>query len=59
MFFFGGGVFVTYKTGFALDDWIYWHLMHTTRDYRQYSTTADLHTLQFTVSYDGGLLYLY
>jgi hypothetical protein len=27
-----GGVRVTYKTSFGLDDWIYLHLMHTTRD---------------------------
>jgi hypothetical protein len=39
---------VTYKTGFGVDDWIYWHLIHTTRDYRQYSAIAILHTLQFT-----------
>jgi hypothetical protein len=40
----------TYKTGFGLDDWIYWTLyIHTTQDYRQYSAIADLHTLQFTV----------
>jgi hypothetical protein len=28
------GLCVTYKTGSGLDDWIYWHLIHTTRDYR-------------------------
>jgi hypothetical protein len=28
------GLRVTYKTGFGLDDWIYWHLIPTTRDYR-------------------------
>jgi hypothetical protein len=39
---------VTYKTGFGWDDWIYWHLNHTTRDYRKYSAIACLHTLQFT-----------
>jgi hypothetical protein len=38
------------KTGFGLDDWIYCTLyIHTTRDYRQYSAMADLHTFQFTV----------
>jgi hypothetical protein len=26
---------VTYKKGFGLDNSIYWHLRHTTRDYRQ------------------------
>jgi hypothetical protein len=31
---FRGGLCVTYKTGIGLDDWIYWHLIHTTRDYR-------------------------
>jgi hypothetical protein len=25
---------VIYKTGFELDDWIYWHLIHTTRGYK-------------------------
>jgi hypothetical protein len=29
-------------------DWIYWHLIHTTGNYRQYSATSDLRTLQFT-----------
>jgi hypothetical protein len=27
-----GVLHVTYKTGFGLDDWIYWHLIHTPRD---------------------------
>jgi hypothetical protein len=31
---------VTYKSGFGLDDWIYWHLIRTTRDYRQYSAIS-------------------
>jgi hypothetical protein len=46
-------VSVTYKKGTGLDGWIYWHFIHThtTRDCRQYSATADLHTLQFTVTY--------
>jgi hypothetical protein len=26
---------VTYKAGSGLNDWIYWHLIHTARDYRQ------------------------
>jgi hypothetical protein len=42
---------VTYKTGSGLDDWIYWHLIHTVRNYRQCSAIADLHTLQFTVTH--------
>jgi hypothetical protein len=37
-----------------LDDWIYWHLIHSTWDYRQYSTITDLHTLQFTVTHTLG-----
>jgi hypothetical protein len=41
-------------TGYRLDDWIYWHLIHTTRDYRQYSAIAILHTLQFTVTHALG-----
>jgi hypothetical protein len=36
---------------FGLDDWIYWHLVHTARNYRQYSAIAILHTLQFTVTH--------
>jgi hypothetical protein len=32
--------------GCGLDDWIYWHLIHITRDYRQYSAIVDLQTLQ-------------
>jgi hypothetical protein len=39
-------LYVNYKTGSGLDDWIYCPLyIHTTRDYRQYSAIADLHTL--------------
>jgi hypothetical protein len=38
----------------GLDDWIYWHPIHTTREYRQYSTIADLQTLQFTVTHALG-----
>jgi hypothetical protein len=41
---------VTYKTSSGLDDWIYCHLIHITRDYTQYSAIAILHTLQFTVA---------
>jgi hypothetical protein len=38
-----------------LDEWIYYtsHI-HTTRDYRRYNATADLHTLQVTVSHPLG-----
>jgi hypothetical protein len=28
-----------------LVDWMYWHIIHTTRNYRQSSATADLHTV--------------
>jgi hypothetical protein len=49
-----GRLFVTYKTGFGLYDWIYWHLSHTTWDYRQYSAISDLRTLQFTVTHALG-----
>jgi hypothetical protein len=46
---------VTYKTDFRLDDWIYCTLyIHTTRDYRQYSAIADLHTLEFTITHAVG-----
>jgi hypothetical protein len=34
---------VTYKAGSGLNDWIYWHLIQTTRDYRQYSAIALLY----------------
>jgi hypothetical protein len=40
--------------GFGLDDCTYWHLIHTTRDYRQYSAIAVPHTLQFTVAHALG-----
>jgi hypothetical protein len=39
------------QTGFGLDDWIYWHFIHTTWDYTRYSAIADLHTLHFTVTH--------
>jgi hypothetical protein len=45
------GFVLTYKTGSGLDGWIYCHLMDTTRVYRQYSATANLHTSQFTVAH--------
>jgi hypothetical protein len=46
---------VTYVRGSGLDDWIYCTLyIHTTRDYRQYSAIADLHTLQFTATHALG-----
>jgi hypothetical protein len=47
-------VWVTIKTGFGLDDWIYWYLMRSTRNYRQYSAIAILHTSQFTVTHALG-----
>jgi hypothetical protein len=42
------GLRMTYKMGFGLDDWIYWHLIHSTRYYRQlqryrWSTHFTLH----------------
>jgi hypothetical protein len=46
---------VSIKSGFGLDDWIYCTLyIHITRDYRQYSAIAALHTLQFTVTHALG-----
>jgi hypothetical protein len=42
------------QTGFKLDSWIYPHLINTTRNYRQYSPVADLHTFQFTVTHALG-----
>jgi hypothetical protein len=42
-----------YRRVFQLDDWVYWHI-HSTRDYRQYSAIADLHTFQFTVTHALG-----
>jgi hypothetical protein len=41
---------VIYKAGSGLDNWINWHLVHTTRDYRQYSAIVVLHTSQITVT---------
>jgi hypothetical protein len=54
-----GFVCVTRKTGFGLDDWISWHLIPSTRDYRQYSAIADLRTLQSTVTHALGVLSLH
>jgi hypothetical protein len=45
------GLCMTYKTGFGLDDWIYWHLIHTNRDYRQYSAITNPYTSQFIVAH--------
>jgi hypothetical protein len=47
-----GGLYVTYRR--VLDWMIYWHVIHKTPDYRQYSAIADLHTLQFTVTHALG-----
>jgi hypothetical protein len=49
-----GRLCVTYKTGSGLDDLIYWHLIHSTGNYRQYSAITDLHNLQFTVTHALG-----
>jgi hypothetical protein len=43
---------VAYKTGFGLNDWIYWHLMHSQLETtRNYSAIAYLHSLQLTVTH--------
>jgi hypothetical protein len=53
-----------YRRGFGLDDWIYWHLIHIARDYRQlqrycWSTHFTVHrctrirVLSFQYSYPG------
>jgi hypothetical protein len=40
---------VTYKMGFGMDYWIYCTVyIQTVRDYRQYSSIAIVHTLQYT-----------
>jgi hypothetical protein len=41
-------------TGSGLDDWVYWHLIQWTRTCKQYSATADLHSLRFTVAHAIG-----
>jgi hypothetical protein len=42
-------------TGSGLDDWIYWRLLCTVSlNYKQSSAIADLHNLQFTVTYALG-----
>jgi hypothetical protein len=49
------GLCVTYKTGYGLDAWTYWHLIHTqlgTTGY--YSAITDLRTLQFTITHALG-----
>jgi hypothetical protein len=33
---------VTYKTGSGLDDWIYWHHIHSTWNYRQLQRLAQI-----------------
>jgi hypothetical protein len=43
------------QTGYGLDDWIYIHFIHSTHNYKWYSATADLHTLQFTVTHTSAL----
>jgi hypothetical protein len=50
-----GGLHVTHKTGFGLNDWIYCTLyIHTSRHYRQCSSISVLHTFQFTVTQAQG-----
>jgi hypothetical protein len=47
---------MTYNTCFGLDDWIYFHLIHShNRDYGNYSAIAILHTFQFTVAHALGI----
>jgi hypothetical protein len=50
-----GGCCVTYNTGFGLDDCVYRLLIHTTRDYMQYSAIGILQALQFTVTHALGI----
>jgi hypothetical protein len=45
---------VTYKTCFGVDDCIYWHLIHWTRDYRQLQRYRYFHTSQFTIKHALG-----
>jgi hypothetical protein len=49
----GGGVH-DLQTGFGFDDWVYWHLIHTTWDYRQLQCYRYSHTLQVTVTHTLG-----
>jgi hypothetical protein len=46
-----GALCVTYKTGFGFAHWIYWHRIHTTRNYKHHSAITDMYTLQFTVTH--------
>jgi hypothetical protein len=56
------GVHVTNNNGSRWDDWIYWPFFvqyilitnYTTRTYKPYSATAELHTFQFTVAHALG-----
>jgi hypothetical protein len=43
-------VWVTYKSGFGLDDWIYCIVFTQLGTTGNYSTIAILHPLQFTVT---------
>jgi hypothetical protein len=45
-----GSIYGSILWGFRLDDWIYWHLIHSTRDYRQLQSYSYFHTLQFTAT---------
>jgi hypothetical protein len=47
------GLRMTYKTGSGLDDWIYWHLIHTTRNYRQLQSSrwsTNVRVYRYTLS---------
>jgi hypothetical protein len=39
-----------------IGDRIYWHLIQSTRTYKQYSAIVDLHNLQFTATHAPGFL---
>jgi hypothetical protein len=55
LYFHVSEVYVTNKTDFGLDDWIYFTLyIHTIWDCRQYSAIAILHTFQFTAAHALG-----
>jgi hypothetical protein len=43
--------FAWFIDGVWIEYWIYWHLIYTTRNYRQYNAIADLDTLQFTIAH--------
>jgi hypothetical protein len=52
------GLLLNYKTGSGFDDYIYWHLIHTSRDYRLYSAIADVRPLHCGPQVDSSSRYL-